>query len=189
MPRGATVEYNQRIFRSIQDDLRALPAEADRANVKALRHTTSRNKPPIVRQVAQNSDLPQKAVRSRVKTRVYRNGKRRVGRIWIGLSPVSVGATLSPSRLRAGYEGNRPVTRKGFTTPNSFYQKPKKRAHLRNPYATLRRLGKRSYPIRYAVAPIFAENIIELKTMEPKIYRRYIERFTQNLKYEISKRA
>ena len=150
-------------------ELHATPRQANRAFGKALRDGVRSARTVLVKQVAKESGLTQKAVRPRIISKVYKDRQAQVGRIFVGLNPVPLAATLTQGQLRSRYERRRPVRHQGELYRRSFYQKPRKRAAAKNPYTALQRHGGSSYPIRRLEQNLYSENIGHLRGEEDRI--------------------
>lgn len=183
--RKIELDLPTRAMRLEAEELRVHPRRVRNAFVKSLRTALRPTKTAIVKTIAKNSDVPQKAVRRRVIVKVYRRGNDYVGRVFVGLTPVSVASVMTPSKLRRAYERNIPVFRGGDRVARSFYQKPRSRRGKKNPFSTLQRTGAGSSSIRSVNAEIYSENILDVRAEGKKIERRFNTSFDYNLRQEM----
>lgn len=182
-----TVDIPTHELRLVAAELHAMPRQAERAFDKALREGVRSLRPAIVRQLAHESGLPQRAVRKRVLTKFYYDGDLRVGEIFVGLNPVPAVSVISPSQLRRRHERRQPVIIQGKRVPRSFYVKPRSRSGSRNPYFALQRTGSRRYPVRWLEQKLYLENIGWLVKEENRVADLIERRFTFHLRGELGK--
>ena len=182
-----TVEVPTHAIRLAVAELHATPQQAGRAFGKALRDGVRSARTVLVKQVAAESGLTQRAIRPRIVSRVYKDRESQVGRIFVGLNPVPLAATLSPGQLRSRYERRRPVRHQGEVFRRSFYQKPKRRAGNKQPYVALQRRGNRSYPTRPLGQNLYSENIGRLRGEETRIADLVHRRFSWHLRGELGR--
>lgn len=188
MPRdGFTVEVPTHALQLAAAELHATPRQAERAFGKALRDGVRSARTVLTRQVATESGLPQRAIRHRIITKVYRDQDRQTGRIFVGLNPVPAISVISPSQLRRRHERRQPVLIRGKRIPRSFYTKPRSRGGSRNPYFALQRSGSRRYPVRWLEQDIYSENVGHLRGEEDRIAEIVHRRFTWHLRGELGK--
>lgn len=160
-------------------------AAVARAEVRAVNKTARWLRTHILRQVARETGIPQKALKRRFRvpiTAKRARAGRAVAKFWAGLlgvDPMSLGKT--GRRTRAGYRVGRHLFAGAF------------RAYFSSRYAgrggIYKRTGPRRGPLVRQYIPIDSETETAIQRVLPRANRELFKRLKQEINFEMHKQA
>lgn len=141
---------------------------------RALRKTSRWVHTQVARQMSQQTKIPQKAIKARLRT--YMSGQNTTAKVWLGAS------ALQPKHLGKVRQTSKGVTAGRFRFPGAFTRK------IKDPHGVVfRRVGKSRLPIERVLHPIDDPAEAVFNDVAKKIDDRLMTILLQEVNYEIHK--
>lgn len=158
------IKFNPSDFEALGQEFTVFKGEIQEAVRRAVRSTTDRLRDETIRELVQVSGLRVSAIRQRMFLR-YRY-KDSYGRIWFGLSPVSL-SLLSPRKTAGGVRAGPVTVAGGFMAPEFAGRNVFKRTGEKR----LMKSGRYKGKLREAIAKQF----YDIKDMGEDVIRQKVE--------------
>lgn len=172
------VEISQDQLTALKSFFDATTNEVKKAGVRTIRKTSNWIKTASVREISKRTDIAQKILRGRAKSKIYVNKMQ--GEFTFGIYRVSL-MRLGPKQQKKGVRAGKFFRQSAFIAPI--------KSSTSNKYQVFKRVGKKRLPIEKQMIVIKdSVNTVIRDIVMPQIPDRIIVIFRQELRWEVSKR-
>lgn len=159
--------------------------QVDKAIVRAIRKTVSWLRRQLIKQVASEAGIPQKAIRQRGKAKTF--AKEQYGVVWLGLNPVGAHLIGKPRQTRRGVRVGRKHFFEGAFLSRIYSDNEKVwRRKFRGPGSTSRGRGDGRFPVEVMLIELETIGEQEAKALNNEARVRFLRTMKQEINFAIN---